>query len=55
MGEIMAKLEDIHNSIGALMSNPAFGQALGPLAPELEAAAGQLMNDPGVQADVMEV
>ena len=55
MGEIMGKLEDIHNSIGELMSNPAFGEALGPLMPELEQAAGQLMSNQSVQDDVMEV
>ena len=46
LGEIMGKLEEISNSLGMMMSNPIFEQATGPIAGELEGAAGQIMADP---------
>ena len=48
LGEIMAKLDGISTAVEEMMSNPVFENAIGPIAGELEGAAGQIMGDPDV-------
>ena len=43
--DIMQKLEELGGAVEDMMANPVFEQAIGPIVPELEGAAGQVMAD----------